>query len=110
MVNAQGCMVGELSAREVVKSFFPEYVFMMGNLNFLNDFAVFNEIFHSEHAIPVSQYMNTEPPVVTLETPLIQLTLLLTKQDAGDVYIVDGDKKLKGVFSIENVISKVLRG
>ena len=110
VVDADGNLVGELSARKVVKSFFPEYVFMMDNLNFLNDFAVFNEIFHSEHTLPVSQYMNGEPLRATLDTPLIQLTLLLTRHDAGNVYIVDEESHLRGIFTIDNIISKVLRG
>ncbi|MBE6367979.1 MAG: CBS domain-containing protein [Lentisphaerae bacterium] len=110
VVDNEGRLAGELSAREVIKSFFPEYVFMMENLNFLNDFAVFNEIFHSEHSLPVSRYMNSEPAMATLDTPLIQLTLLLIKQGSGDVYIVDDDNKLQGVFKTDNVISKVLRG
>ncbi len=110
VVDAEGKFAGELSARKVIRKFFPEYVFMMDNLNFLNDFAVFNEIFHSEHALPVSEYMNTEAPCAGPNTPLIQLTLLLTKQGAGDVYIVNDDNVLLGVFSIDNIVSKILRG
>ena len=79
------------------------------NLNFLNDFSVFNEIFHSEHSLPVAKYMS-EAASATLDTPLIQLTLLLAKQSAGDVYIVDPNGMLKGIFTIDNVVSKVLRG
>ena len=109
VVDAAGKLKGELSARTILKRFFPDYVFMMENLNFLNDFAVFNEIFSSEHSLPVAQYM-TEAASATLDTPLIQLTLQLAKQPAGDVYIVDNDGILKGIFSVDNVISKVLRG
>ena len=110
VVNAQGLLVGELSAVAVIKSFFPEYVFMMDNLNFLNDFAVFNEIFHAEHSLPVSRYMNRTPYRASLDTPLIQLTLQLARQGAGNIYITDAAGKLKGIFSIDNIISKVLRG
>ena len=109
VVDASGRLKGELSARTILKRFFPDYVFMMENLNFLNDFSVFNEIFHSEHSLPVAQYMS-ECASATLETPLIQITLLLVKQPAGDVYIVDAEGMLKGIFSVDNVISKVLRG
>ena len=110
VVNAQKQLVGELSAVAVIKSFFPEYVFMMDNLNFLNDFAVFNEIFNAEHTLPVSKYMSSTPCSASLETPLIQLTLQLTRKGAGNIYIVDSNNTLKGIFSIDNIISKVLRG
>lgn len=109
VVDAAGRLKGELSVRTILKRFFPDYVFMMENLNFLNDFAVFNEIFSSEHSLPVSQYM-TEAASATLDTPLIQLTLQLAKQPAGDVYIVNADGVLQGVFTVDNVVSKVLRG
>ena len=110
VVDACGRLKGELSARTVIKRFFPDYVFMMENLNFLNDFSVFNEIFHSEHVLPVSKYMLSDPPRATADTPLIQLTLQLTKLQAGDVYIVDEDGVLRGVFGVDNIVSKVLRG
>ena len=110
VVDSEHHLLGEISSVAVVKKFFPEYVFMMENLNFLNDFAVFNEIFNSEHTLPVSQYMNTEPGIALLDTPLIQITLQLAKQGSGNVYIVDSGNHLKGIFNIDNIISKVLRG
>ena len=110
VVDAEQHLLGEISAVAVVKKFFPEYVFMMENLNFINDFAVFNEIFNSEHTLPVSRYMNTAPSSALLDTPLIQITLQLSKQGSGNVYIVDSENKLKGIFNIDNIINKVLRG
>ena len=110
VVDSENRLIGELSAMAVIKSFIPEYVFMMDNLNFLNDFAVFNEIFSSEHSLPVAKYMNDKPLSAALDTPLIQLTLLLTRQGGGNVYIVDSENKLKGFFSMDSIISKVLRG
>ena len=110
VVDDQNRLVGELSARKVVKSFIPDYVYMMDNVNFMNDFSVFNKIFESEHCLPVAQFMHKEPARAALNTSLFQLTVLLTKQDGGAVYIVDNDNVLRGIFSIENVISKVLRG
>lgn len=110
VVDAHGKLIGELSARQVVKSFIPDYVYMMDNVNFMNDFSVFNKIFESEHTQPISDFMCKEPGIATLDTPLFQLTLMLTKLHGGAVYIVDADNTLRGVFAIENVISKVLRG
>jgi CBS domain-containing protein/mannitol/fructose-specific phosphotransferase system IIA component (Ntr-type) len=110
VVDSDHHLLGEISSVAVVKKFFPEYVFMMENLNFLNDFAIFNEIFNSEHSLPVSEYMNTTPAIALLDTPLIQITLQLAKQGSGNVYIVDAENHLKGIFNIDNVISKVLRG
>ena len=83
---------------------------MMDNIKFLNDFAVFNEILESEHSKPVAEYMDKTPVCAALDTPLIQLTVLLTKQTAGNVYIVDENNTLRGIFGIDNIISKVLRG
>ena len=110
VVDDQGKLVGELSARKVIKSFIPDYIYMMDSVNFMNDFSVFNKIFESEHSQPVSQFMQSEPARAALDTPLFQLTLQLTKQDGGTVYIVDAENTLQGIFAIENVISKVLRG
>jgi CBS domain-containing protein len=110
VVVAEGRLKGELSAQAVIKGFCPEYVFMMENLNFLNNFSVFNEIFHSEHGLPVSKYMDSNPVMTSPETPLLQLTLQLLREDKGEVYIVDNNGVLRGIFDINNIISKVLRG
>ena len=110
VVDNNGKLVGELSALDVIKKFIPEYVFMMDNANFVNDFSVFNEIFHSEHSLPVSKYMDSNPVMTAPETPLLQLTLQLLREDKGEVYIVDGNGVLRGTFDINNIISKVLRG
>ncbi len=110
VVDGDGRLAGQLSALAVVKSFIPDYVFMMDNLNFLNNFEVFNRIFNTEHSQPVARYMNSEPLTASPDTPLIQLTLHLTKHEAEAIYIVDGDRRLLGVFTIDNLIHKVLRG
>ena len=60
--------------------------------------------------MPVREYMNKEPLQVKLDTPLIQATLLIARQEAGDVCVVDEENQLCGVFSVENIINKVLRG
>ena len=109
VVDNNGKLVGELSALDVIKKFIPEYVFMMDNANFVNDFSVFNKIFEIEHSQPLAQFMNQKPAQASLDTPLFQLTLQLVKA-VGNVYIVDNDNTLQGVFAINNVISKVLRG
>ena len=111
-VRLQGLLFWQHSAGSAFRK--PELwiqdVFMMDNLNFLNDFAVFNEIFSSEHSLPVAKYMNDKPLSAALDTPLIQLTLMLTRQGGGNVYIVDSENKIKGFFSMDSIISKVLRG
>lgn len=110
VVDNAGKLAGEMSSQDVVKKFIPEYIFMMDNANFMNDFSVFNKIFDTEHSQPIAQYMNPEPPRAALDTPLFHLTLLLMKNNCGNVYIVDDENNLKGIFAIHNIVSKVLRG
>lgn len=110
VVDAAGRLTGKLSALEMVKSFIPDYIFMMENLNFLNNFEVFNRIFHSEYKEPVGRCMQPVAESVTPETPLIQITVRLARHEAGLLYVTDADGRLLGQVGIDNLIHKVLRG
>ena len=48
--------------------------------------------------------------IVSPETPLIQFTVTLAKRDSDMIFVVDADKKLCGVISINDIIHKILRG
>lgn len=50
-------LVGELTAMDILKSFIPEYIFRMDNLDFLTSFEPFNRIFQEENQHVVRDYM-----------------------------------------------------
>lgn len=110
VVDSENRLVGQIDAVEVISSFIPEYIFMMENLNFLNSFEVFENIFKSEENLKVQDYVQPVKMILTSETPLIQFTIRLVRRESRAGFVVDKDNRLLGVVNIGNIVHKVLRG
>ncbi len=110
VVDSENHLLGQIDAVEIIRSFIPEYIFMMENLNFLNSFEVFENIFKSENNLKVQDYVQPVKMVLTNETPLIQFTIRLVRRESRAGFVVDKDNHLLGVIGINNIVHKVLRG
>ncbi len=110
VVDANGKLVGELAAIDILKHFIPEYIFMMDNLEFLTSFEPFNRIFREENQHLVQNYMRTPELVVSTETPLIQFTVKMAKNNIRTCFVVDGHGKFVGEIMVKHIVKKVLRG
>lgn len=110
VVDVNGKLSGVIEATSVIKQFLPEYIFMMDNLNFLNSFEAFDAIFKNENVESVKKFMIRPRYTCNVNTPLIQITVAIARENLKAVFIVDEDKKLLGKVSVKNIIHKVLRG
>ena len=110
VVDVHGKLVGVLDATEVIKSFIPDYIFMMDHLKFLSSFEVFEKIFKEENRLAVKDYMLPVKATLAPETPLIQFTVGLARRECWTYYVVDASNTLLGEISVHNIIHKVLRG
>ncbi len=103
-------LVGELSAMDVLKQFIPEYIFRMDNLDFLTSFEPFNRIFQEENLQSVRDYMRQPTLTVAPETPLIQFTVKMVKNNVDPCFVVDSKRRFKGEIMVKHIVKKVLRG
>ncbi len=103
-------LVGVISAREVIRQFIPEYIFMMDSLSFLTSFEPFDRIFRDESTHTVRDFMLKPTLVIPPDMPLIQLTVPLVRDLVLSVFVIDKEHRLLGEISIQNIIEKVLRG
>ncbi len=110
VVDNDNRLVGQIEAAEIIRSFIPEYIFMMENLNFLNSFEVFENIFKSENNLKVKDYVQPAKMVLHAETPLIQFTVRLVRRESRAGFVVDKENRLLGIVRINNIVHKVLRG
>lgn len=110
VVDDNGKLVGELAALDILKRFIPEYIFRMDNLDFLNSFEPFNRIFEAESRQTVRDYMREPSLVVKPDTPLIQFTVKMVKQQARVCFVVDNDHRYQGTVLVKDIVKKVLRG
>lgn len=110
VVDNDNRLLGKVDATEVLKGFVPEYLFMMDNLKFVSSFEMFDKFFKEEVIRKVEDFLLPAGATVSLNTPLIQFTVTLAKREADMVFVVDDEKKLCGIISIDSIIHKILRG
>ena len=103
-------LVGELTAMDILKSFIPEYIFRMDNLDFLTSFEPFNRIFQEENQHVVRDYMRNPSLTAHPETPLIQFTVKMVKKGVRTCFVVDANRKYVGEIMVKHIVKKVLRG
>jgi len=110
VLDSNDRLVGEITAMDILKSFIPEYIFRMDNLDFLTSFEPFNRIFQEENQHVVRDYMHNPMLTVHPETPLIQFTVRMVKKGVRTCFVVDASRKYVGEIMVKHIVKKVLRG
>lgn len=110
VVDDDGKLLGILDAAAVIAKYIPEYIMMMDNLNFLTSFEPFDNLFKHERKSLVEEFTRKPKCVVSLDAPLIQFTVTLAAEKARNVLVIDDQKRLMGVITIQEIINRVLRG
>ncbi len=110
VLDAHDRLIGEISAMDILRSFIPEYILRMDNLDFLTSFEPFNRIFQEEKQHVVRDYMRTPQLTVHPETPLIQFTVKMVKKGVRACFVVDDNRKYVGEIMVKHIVKKVLRG
>ena len=110
VLDDEGKLIGVLNSLELIKVCVPEYIMMMDNINFPSSFEPFQKIIDTEDNATVQDNMTEPQRVISPDTPLIQLTISLVKKEAETIFVVDEQRHLLGVITLENLIHKVLRG
>lgn len=110
VLDADQKLVGVLEASEIIHKSIPEYIYMMDNLKFLTSFEPFENLLKKEQNMMVKDYIRAPKATVSTTVPLIQFTVTLVKGEAKNIFVVDGDNKLIGVITVQEILNKILRG
>ncbi|MDD2403976.1 MAG: PTS sugar transporter subunit IIA [Victivallaceae bacterium] len=110
VVGPDGTFFGMINAAEVIHRSIPEYLFMMKNVNFLNNFEPFNKIFHEEYSQMVNEYITPAQKTILPSASLIQFTISLVRGEAQTIAVVDEKNQYKGMITIADIMTKILRG
>ena len=110
VTDAQGKLLGEVDAIDIVSKFLPEYLFMMESTSFLKNFEPFDNLSKDEVKRKIGEFMRPPRKVITPDLPLIRVTLELCRKTAFTIFVTDREGILQGELNIKNVIHRVLRG
>ena len=102
-------VVGMIDNRQLVKAALPDYQSLISNLAMSYDSESFENILRTEEDVKVSQLMDTNVETLGENTSVVEAAALMLFKDLRRVPIVIG-KKLIGVITISDIVSKIIRG
>ena len=109
VMDNDGRFIGQIDAFDLVERSIPKYMKLLDNHQFLTSFEPFENLINDESSIYVKDYISEPEMIISPDTPLIQLTLLLVKKTLKNLYVVK-DGNLLGIVTMQEIINNVLRG
>lgn len=108
VVDKEGALVGEASADEVLSLCIPDYLLWMEDLSGFSNFEPFATLLRKESSTWMADIMSDDYASVSVDQPAIAVAEALARKDAGNCYVLDGDK-LAGVVTLPHFLNKVFR-
>lgn len=103
-------LLGVIDSANILKKSIPAHYMILDNIKIISGFEPFQNILNNEDKINVNEYIREPRGTAELSTPLIQLVLMLVKDESLNIFIVDENKKLVGIVTMIEIVQRVLRG
>jgi len=110
VLDSEKRVVGVIDSANILKKSIPAHYMILDNIKIISGFEPFQHILANEDKITVNEYIRDPRAVSELSTPLIQLVLMLVKDEFLNILILDEDKRLVGIVTMLEIVQKVLRG
>ncbi len=108
VVDKEGDLVGMVSEYELLRVCLPDHILWMEDLSPIINFEPFLDLLRNEGTTCLTDIMSSDFAAVEEKAPAIEVAKALRIHPARHVFVVRG-KKLVGVISLQNFITKVLR-
>ncbi|MBU1863241.1 MAG: CBS domain-containing protein [Candidatus Omnitrophica bacterium] len=108
VVHDDGTIAGIVTEKEIIKIGFPNYMSLMEDISFLNEFQPFEQIFEKEDSILVKDIYSNQFLYTHENTSVIQLAFYFTQKNCRRLLITDDNKKLLGMVLRKDLIRKVI--
>ncbi|MBN1492661.1 MAG: PTS sugar transporter subunit IIA [Candidatus Omnitrophica bacterium] len=104
-----GTMLGVITEKEILRIGVPKYMNMMENIAFLKEYEPFEELFAKEDELLARDIMSKDFFMVHEQVSVIQLAFNFVNKNLRRLFVLDDDKKLKGMIMRKDLIQKVIR-
>ncbi len=108
VVDKDDNLIGVVTTYELLRVCLPDYILWMDDLSPIMNFEPFAEVLRKEGKTWLAEIMTSDYAVVKEDAPAIQVAKEITRQRAGNAYVIRG-KKLVGVVSLVSFLNKVMR-
>jgi CBS domain-containing protein len=111
LVDSEGLLVGVIKIHDLVSQVLPDFVNMMQDIDFIQDFGA------AELRQPDEDFLNTpvsefaEPPISGMgDCSLLRASALIKKHNLLDLPVVDEKNHLIGIASLVDIGTRFLHG
>ena len=108
VVDANGVLKGVARADNLLRACIPEHFQWMDDLSSILDFEPFVQVLDDEHSTPVTTILDEKYPVVSPDSPAVQIACEMMKYKCSKCYVCDGDRFV-GVVKLTEFLNKVFR-
>lgn len=108
VVDSDGRFLGEITERELIDYGMPDYLSLMGDLNFLTVGEPFEEYLVNESKVTIKDlYRVSEDIIIDGKTPIMEICFIMVNKGITRLYVVDNGK-YHGMIKRSDIIKKVL--
>lgn len=108
VVDADGEMIGVVTAQALMKICLPDYLLWMDDLSPLVNFEPFTSVLQKEASTWLTEIISYEYTYVQADDPAILAAAELTRSKVTRCFVLKG-KKLVGIISLPRFLHKVMR-
>ena len=109
VVDENGYFLGEITERELIDYGMPDYLSLMGDLNFLTVGEPFEEYLVNESTTTIEKlYRKDEDIKIDRKTPIMEICFIMVKKGVTRLYVLDDEGKYYGMIKRSDIIKKVL--
>ena len=108
VVDKDGMFLGEITERELIDFGMPDYLSLMGDLNFLTVGEPFEEYLVNETTTTIEKLYRVDERVkIDRKTPIMEICFIMVNKGLTRLYVLD-EGKYYGMIRRSDIIKKVL--
>ncbi len=108
VVDKEGDIIGVVTAHALMRVCLPDYILWMDDLSPIINFEPFTNVLRNEKNTWLAEIMTHDVTTVEVDSPAIHVAEEITKNQAGQCYVVRGSK-LVGVITLQQFLNKIFR-
>ena len=108
VTDAEGNIKGVVRADKLLRACIPEHFLWMDDYSAILDFEPFAQVLANEHTTPLTTIMDDEYPVVSPNSPAVQVSCEMMKYKSSKCYVRD-EGRLVGIVKLTEFLNKVFR-
>ncbi len=110
VVNEDDILLGWIADKDLIKAALPDYKTLISNLNYSMNIEPFEELLKQEDRIKVAELYKTDHEETRMDTRVAEVAAMMIFKDIRRVFVVDEERRLKGVLLRKDIVNTIIRG